>query len=268
MNFSLRLLSWLSLAAVSVRADSGQDKNGNYYNQFTVCDDSYIEIEELTLLCDSPGTYYYGSGKYRNSASCQAGDKAKLSIVFKMNADLSDMYEQMYLDVFVSGYGTVQGVQIWQNEDMCEISNLSPLDGQACGEQGEYKLYYYYHWGSQSDNYEYSFVPKVSVGFTSNPNNGVYDLGGANTNDCSGDTFTNWTKGVRKSAANTIKTFFATFGILLCSVLAVFAAGWVIMKQTRNRPKEIVVDDPLDDSNEKHKVALVGDSKNNLLVMT
>lgn len=266
MNFSLRLLSWLSLAAV-VRAKSGQDKNGNYYNQFTVCDNSYIVVEELSLLCDSPGTYYYGSGRYRNSASCQAGDKAKLQVTFKINTNLTDVYEQIYLDAFVSGYGTVEGKQVFQSADLCELEKLSAVNGETCPEKGYYSLYYYFHWGSQNDNYEYSFVPKVSIGFTSNPGNGVYDLGGANTNDCSGDTFTNWTKGVRKSAANTIKTFFATFGILLCAVLAVFGAGWMIMKQTRNQPREVVVDDPLDE-NEKHKVALVGDSKNNLLVMT
>ena len=122
----------------------------------------------------------------------------------------------------------------------------------------------HFHWGDQNDRYEYSFVPKVSVGFASNPQKGIYDLGGANTKKCTGDMFTNWTKGVRKSAADTIQSFFATFGILLGAILSVFAAGWCIMRQSQNQPKEMVVEDPLEDY-EHNKVVLLGDSKNHLV---
>jgi len=264
MNFTLRLLSWLSLALL-IGADDSVDDSGHYYNKFSVCDDSSIVVEDIQVLCDSPGTYYYGSGRYRNSASCQAGDKAKLSIMFYINQDLEELYSNVYMDLSVSGYGTVAGKDLYQKADICEIDSLkSSSSDVSCPGKGYYQLYYIFHWGSQADDYEYSFIPKVTIGFTSNPSKGVYDLGGANTNYCSGDTFIGWTKGVRKSAANTIKTFFATFGILLCAVLAVFCSGWLIMRQSRNQPKEVIVEDPLDE-NEKHKVALMGDSKNSLL---
>jgi len=261
------LVSWASLVLVLLvapTARTAEDSSGKYYNQFSVCDDSHIVVKDISLLCDSPGTYYYGSGKYRNSASCKAGDKAKVQVVFYIAEDLTDKYDPIYVDMFVSGYGTVESKVIYQEANLCEIEKMKAINGDVCPADGEYVLYYTYHWGSQSDEYEYSFVPKVSIGFTSNPNKGIYDLGGANTNRCSGDTFTNWTKGVRKSAANTIKTFLATFGILLCAVLAVCLSGWLIMRQARTQQRDVVIDDPLDD-NEKHKVALVGDSKNNLL---
>ena len=267
MYISLRRLVSLSLVLILAPTSSAEDSNGSssgYYNKFSVCDDSYIVVKDVSLLCDSPGTYYYGSGRYRNSASCQAGDKAKVQVTFQINEDLTDMYDPIYVDLSVSGYGTVEGKTIYQSNELCALDRLTATNGDTCPANGEYKLYYTYHWGSQSDSYEYSFVPKVTVGFTSNPNKGVYDLGGANTNKCSGDTFTNWTKGVRKSAANTIKTFVATFGILLCAVLAVFAAGWLIMRQAKNQSREVFLDDPADE-NDNHKFAMVGDSKNNLL---
>src|SRR5687768_15847020 len=47
-----------------------------------VCSDTAIQLEDVSIVCDSPGTYYYGSSKYRNSASCQQGDKAKIVIDF------------------------------------------------------------------------------------------------------------------------------------------------------------------------------------------
>jgi len=263
---NFRLLLWIAALAfaVVVRAEDSVDENGYYHNKFSVCDNSYVVVEEITLLCDSPGTYYYGSNKYRNSASCQGGDKAKLEVLFKIQEDLTDVYENVYLDVSVSGYGSVQGMELYTAQSLCSTDSVKGMYGEKCPSRGYYKLYYVFHYGDQSDSYSYAFVPKVTVGFYSNPNKNQYDLGGANTNACSGGTFTNWTKGVRKSAANTIKTFLATFGILLCAVLAVFVAGWLIMRQARNQPKEVIIEDPLDD-NEKHKVALVGNNKTSLL---
>lgn len=241
---------------------SGVDQYGNYYNKFSVCSNSLITVEDISILCDSPGTYYYGSGKYRNSAECKAGDKAKVTVAFTISQSLQ---YQPYLTLSVSGYGTVPGNTLYQDEQLCGIGALSTSSNKiACPQQGNYTISRTFHFQDQSDSYDYSFVPKVTVGFTSNPQKNVYDLGGANTQKCSGDTFYDWTQGVRKSAANTIRTFFATFGILLGSVVFVFIAGWVIMSQNNNRPKDMLVEDPLDES-QNHKVLLVGDSRNNLV---
>ena len=44
------------------------------------CTHNYIQVEKLTLLCDTPGAYYYGSNAYRNSLVCMSGDKAHLKV--------------------------------------------------------------------------------------------------------------------------------------------------------------------------------------------
>lgn len=256
------LLAVVSAEDSQTTSNSNQVSSEQYYNKFTVCDDSPIIVEDIEMLCDSPGTYYYGSGKYRNSADCQAGDKGKIKITFQLTEDLQSA---PYFTLSVHGYGTVPGETFYSNEQLCSISSLSTLNNQVtCPGKGWYTVSRTFHWGDQNDSYEYSFVPKVTVGFTSNPQKGLYDMGGANTNLCSGDTFTNWTKGVRRSAANTIKTFLATFGILLGAIAAVFGAGYFLMKLSRNKPKEVLIEDPLDE-NVNHKIALVGDNKNNLV---
>ena len=70
--------------------DAGADQvDDNYsggdssvYSGFTVCDDTAIQVQDVQLYCDSPGTFYYGSGKYRNSQNCTAGDKGKYLVDF------------------------------------------------------------------------------------------------------------------------------------------------------------------------------------------
>lgn len=253
MKAALRLFLVFVVALSLVEASSDDDET--YYHQFEVCDDSVILVEELSIVCDSPGTYYYGSGKYRNSASCQAGDKAKLEVVLLITQELE--YGQAYLTLEASGYGSVSDVTLHSGEELCSVSSLYSKNGASCPEPGYYAISEHFYWGEQSDNYEYTFNPKVSVGLNSNPNKQVYDLGGANTNYCAGDSFSNWTKGVRESAANTIRSFFATFGILVMAVLGVLLVGWYVMRQASPRQTELIIEEPVDHL-QYQKMAMMG----------
>lgn len=230
---------WLVCAALTVNAEDSA-----YVNKFTVCDDTSILVSDVSLLCDSPGTYYYGSGKYRNSATCQGGDKAKMQVAFQI---LEDVQTDAYITLSVQGYGTVAAVQVYTQESFCSV--VQSTDGAACPAAGNYKISHNFYWGGQSDSYTYSFTPKVVVGVASDLANNVYDLGGANTNSCKGEVVSDWTVGVRKSMANSIKSFFATFGILCGSIVTLIIAGWCIRRQSRapKIPKSIIVDEELDE---------------------
>ena len=230
--WTLFLLSSKNNMAV---ADDADDDDGQQEDvSFTVCEDTAVIVNHISILCDSPGTYYYGSGKYRNSQKCQGGDKAKLEVELVVTDELE---EPAYLTMYVVGYGTVENVELYSAENLCSLDSFS----SSCGSDGflpapgNYYIKQQFHWGSKNDQYEYSFHPKVVVGLQSNINKNKYDLGGANTDWCDGDTFTRWTAGVRKSAANTLKTFLATFGILTGAILTVLIGGWCIMR-TANRP--------------------------------
>jgi hypothetical protein len=122
-----------------------------------------------------------------------------------------------------------------------------------------------FYWGEQSDSYEeYSFKPKVVVGLASDSSRTNFDLGGANTNQCAGDTFMNWTTGVSKSATNTLRTFFSTFGILLGAIVALGAAAWYLSKQASATPKQTIGAFEAEDLDEHdyHKIAMAGNNRN------
>jgi hypothetical protein len=212
-----------------VHAADGDDSA--YYNQFSVCSDSKVEVVDMSLYCDSPGSYYYGSNKYRNSATCQAGDKAKVQVALEITEDLES---DPYLTVEVQGYGTVESVTVLKSISFCET--VSSYDGAICPSAGKYYTKNQFYWGSQNDNYDYSFVPKIVVGIASTDSSNSFDLGGANTNKCySGNTFSNWTTGVRKSAANTVSSFIISFGILIATVLFIVLFTYCIIKETSRR---------------------------------
>ena len=101
-NVQLFFGLWLVSVIGTVKADDAA-----YMNKFTVCDDTSIVVSDVSLLCDSPGTYYYGSGKYRSSATCEGGDKAKMQVDFQI---LEDLQTDAYLTLSVQGYGTVAAV--------------------------------------------------------------------------------------------------------------------------------------------------------------
>lgn len=100
------VLQFCRLAVVDVDAEDGgksdddsNTANNNYNNNKAVssststekgqviiqdfCTRNYIQVDYLSILCDTPGAYYYGSNAYRNSKVCMSGDKAHLDIVCK-----------------------------------------------------------------------------------------------------------------------------------------------------------------------------------------
>ena len=236
----------LYLAVTAFADDDDNDNEDGYYNQFTVCDESTVLIQDISIVCDSPGTYYYGSNKYRNSASCQAGDKAKLRVDFVL---LDDLEADAYLTMDIKGYGSIESISLYGSESFCDA--VQATKGAECPQAGYYSISERFYWGSQNDSYEYSFTPKVIVGVASGQNRNQYDLGGANTDKCgSGNTFTAWTEGVRKTAADTFATFMLTFGTLLAALLIIGLVGWWIMRHAKAKQpkKEVIVDEVLDEA--------------------
>jgi len=249
MKFFTRCLGALLVLAARtalITADDTAGEADGYYNQFSVCDESSILVQDISITCDSPGAYYYGSNKYRNSASCQSGDKANMQVDFVILQDLE--YDDAYLTLDIKGYGSVESISLHTQDSFCE--SVVAQNGVVCPEAGYYTISERFYWGSQNDSYEYSFVPKVVIGIASGANQ-KYDLGGANTNQCdSGNTFMGWTKGAGKTAADTFVTFMLTFGTLLAVLIVIFLVGYLLMKQAKRRvpKKEVIVDEELDEA--------------------
>lgn len=251
---------WQSLVAALFlfRTATADDE---YYNQFSVCADSAIVVEDLAITCDSPGSYYYGSSKYRNSASCQGGDKAKLQVVFEI---MEDLQVAPYISVNVAAYGSVSAVQLYYQADLCSLGTVQSLDGAACPAAGVYMLSDKFYFDSADDDYAYSFKPVPSIGFMSAVDSNYFDLGGANTNRCAGGTFQNWSTGMGNTISSTLRFFFVTFCVLFVLSAAFLTWRYYTMKRelesVQKKPLEAMQEDLLDDEDVR-RIAMMGREK-------
>ena len=235
MRGFVRTLCLLLFAALSCRCDeSGEEEY--YQKYFEACEDTSITLEDVSLLCDSPGAYYYGNGKYRHSETCMMGDKGKASIYFYIGEGLEEGAEPyVTLNVKDDSNADVELMYIYQDELLCSISNLYPQDGQNCPEQGYYKLQGTTYLGSK-DGSGASFDAKVQVGFRTDPTVDYFDLGGANTAYCPGGSYGKYSYGrMRKQVASAIASFLVTWGTLFFGILSVLAFSIFLIRRMRKR---------------------------------
>lgn len=227
------------------------------YNQFEVCSDSDIEVTGISLLCDSPGTFYYGSGKYRNSETCKAGDKAKLTVTFTIWTDLDDVDPLLTL----SSSGDAEEVTIYKNARLCFLGTLKSTSGSSCASYGNYSLATQFYWSSTDDDGDQAFAPYTTVGFHSNKDPNKFDLGGANTDQCQGNSIITWNQNIRRSGrfSGPIASFMWSFLILVgtFAILGIFA--WYLWRRpSQDAFSRYYHDSMLEDD---RKIVLVGSNK-------
>jgi hypothetical protein len=211
----------------------------DYKAEIEICSDGVIQVQDIQVYCDSPGTFYYGSGKYRNSPSCLPGDKGQIRIDFYIAQPDVIMNNGNYALVDVSAYGGwgVGSKTVYESADLCSLSTLSSKKNQKnqCPYSGYYYIKTHFYWEeSDGTNSDQSFYPTVTVGFKSNLNSNAYDYGGANTDLCSGSSFITWTNGVATSYANALGNFVRSFGILLVTIGCLGAFIWVLVKRPKS----------------------------------
>jgi len=215
--------------------DNYNDDESNAYKGFTVCDDTAIEVKDVQLYCDSPGTFYYGSGKYRNSQNCTAGDKGKYLVDFyiKDSDSIESIGGNPVIDVSANGnIGWYQSNQkVFENEDLCSLSSLKSLSGSVCPAEGKYRISSNFYF-EDDDSYDGLFYPTLSVGFKSSVYANTYDYGGANTPYCSGTTFfTSLSNKAKKIYADSLANFFKTFGILGFTIAVMVSFIWLMVNK-------------------------------------
>lgn len=220
--------------------DDNVDANSNgdgdiIYGGFTVCDDTAIEVSEVQIYCDSPGTFYYGSGKYRNSQNCTAGDKGQYIVDFYINDAATIEATGGYPVIDVSATGSIGWYQynqkVSENVDLCSLSSLKSLSGSVCPAEGKYRIKSNFFW-EEDASYDGVFSPTLTIGFKSSIYENTYDYGGANTPYCSGTTFfTTWKNGAKKVYANSVEVFLKTFGILAFTIAVMVSFIWLMVKK-------------------------------------
>lgn len=221
--------------------------------KLTVCSNSAIKVTNVTLLCDSPGTYYYGSGKYRNSPSCLPGDKAKVDLNFYITQDLSsgnNGQNSVLLTIQAEGgNGNLYSYTVYWNAPICALGTLTKLNetNYLCPSVGAYEVSTQFYWGESGSTDQSSFYPIVSVGFRSNKNQEKFDLGGANTDLCPGksETYISWSKYVQPVSAGESASILWCVGVLLGTITVLGAFMFFLRRKQCNQWCYSGDDDPL-----------------------
>lgn len=214
-----------------------------YSNSLSVCSDSNIDVTGVSVLCDTPGVWYYGSSGYRKNTSCQKGDKAYLTLTFDIvDEDMDADYIYLTLTIF----GGDQEVIVYQDALLCSIGTLKQSSGVACPEQGSFtvstKFYFDYSSSNTHDDDNWNdrylgdddsddggtssnalFTPLVTVGFASSKNRDNYDLGGANTDLCGGESKniqSDIVDAMHKSVSHPVAKFLLSLTVVLTAIAA------------------------------------------------
>lgn len=240
------ILLYLILLVPECTGDEGDDDVGEYYQKyFEACADATIDVEDVSLLCDSPGAYYYGNGKYRDSHTCMLGDKGHVSIYFFVQNEGQNEVEP-YVSLKVKDDSKeIEDMIIYENELLCSISGLTPQDGQACPQPGFYYITGTTYLGDK-DGSGNSFDAVASIGFRTDPSVNYFDLGGANIDYCGGGSYGKYSYGrMRKQVASAIASFLVTWGTLLFGVMSVTGIAYFLIRKIRSRN-----DVPFEDADE------------------
>jgi hypothetical protein len=216
--------------------------NGYNYPGLETCEDLIIQVTSIQTFCDSPQTFYYGSGVHRSSVTCNAGDKATTSVTFDVTENLADTNVYVVLSVY-AGYG---------NDILVSTSpkNLAKYVGYSCGQVGSYSFTYTTTLGSSysssyssssSNNYYGNFYPYTQIAFSSETN-GDYNLGAANIPCNKWEDDHEWTM-ITAQSTFTAHDFVAEYGILLgtFAVMTLFLLVFVRRlrrNQEANRDKQ------------------------------
>lgn len=139
------------------------------------CKKPTISVNSVTILCDSPYTYYYGNGAHRGSTVCDYGDMATVLVNFNVKSKIRTV-DKAYMTIAVYAQKTDQELLFAaMNVDMAE------LVGKKVSNKGNYEfsMRVVIEKGASGDNSQ--FVPSFEMGFSTAQDEG-YNLGGVNIN--------------------------------------------------------------------------------------
>lgn len=159
---------------------SADDSSGML--DFYICSNSNVQVTSIQMLCDSPGTYYYGSSNsYRKSESCKFGDYVNFALTFDIDSDLSDT--GVYVTANILGNGLK--VPLYSAKNLCAVSSLKADDGQDCPEQGSYSVQSKFVLSDSTgqDDGSTSFSPDIVMAFSSDGADDNVDYGCVNMDD-------------------------------------------------------------------------------------
>jgi hypothetical protein len=198
---------------------------GNYYAQeLDVCENSVVEVTSVTVTCNSPYSFYYGSGAHRNSQVCSYGDKATMDVTFDVTGDL-DSGDDIYVTMAIVQDGDI--LASTGSESLCDS-----YVGDWCTTTGSYSFTKKIKLATGDSNNATNFVPSIHMAFSTTANGG-YNLGALNIDECDysedNPSYVNW-KNVESTQMTTWERFLNSYTLLIgtCILIVGFAGSiWI-----------------------------------------
>jgi len=215
----------LVCSVVSILRAQSADYSGNAVDVF--CNNSVLAITSLSLLCNSPYTYYYGNGVRRNSATCEYGDRVAISMTLEVFADVDD---DMTIYATMGIYTDSERLYKSDSVDLCKA-----WVGRSCRSAGTYSFTKYTTFPYVAGGSTTTFIPLVEIGFSTEAD-GDFDLGGINI-VCTenGDNYMEGASGAEGSInfaySRQAGTFGNNYGILLGTVVVVAFFAMILLHQ-------------------------------------
>jgi hypothetical protein len=182
-----------------------------------VCEDSVVVVTQMTVLCDSPYTFYYGNGANRNSYVCDYGDKASLKVTLQVTDDLQEEDTEIFMTM--AAYDDADNLLTSTNpEFLCR-----DFIGVDCTKAGTYTFNKRLKFGAPAGADRKKFFPKISIAFSTKADSG-YNLGAVNM-ECQSWTqdqpvYVAW---MDEKPKNSVEEFALDYGLLLTSGILLLA---------------------------------------------
>mmetsp|Transcript_4926 Transcript_4926/g.7469 ORF Transcript_4926/g.7469 Transcript_4926/m.7469 type:complete len:260 (+) Transcript_4926:152-931(+) len=210
--------------------DDNAGDDDSYQTPVEICEDMLVTVTAIQVLCDSPKTYYYGSGVNRNSLVCDYGDKATITVDFDVQMDVGDD-----VDIFLTmAVYSENGEKLYAGGSKDLSQNYV---GSDCTYQGSYQFSTQVYLSDTGGGDE-KFGPIVEMAFSYEANGGS-SLGGANIGECVADdgTSTSFVSWYNSQTENAGKDFFRNYSILFMTLSCVgaFAGGLYMMSKEQNK---------------------------------
>lgn len=205
-------------------------------SKVVACEKGVVQVTSISLLCNSPYTFYYGNGANRQSQVCDYGDKANIEVTFSVTDDLEDG-----TDIYMKMAAFNEGEQLYRGDSVELCYNFV---GSSCTTAGEYTFKKKIQFAYIDDGTYAKFVPTLEIAFSDSAD-GSYRLGGVNI-ECAEDedddqNIVNWSDSDLQGTASRshVESFFLDFGILIGTVIVISGFSLFLFIHHRDGPSVI-----------------------------
>lgn len=197
-----------------------------------VCEDSVVAVTYMSVLCDSPYTFYYGNGANRNSYVCDYGDKATLSVQLQVVDDLQEEDGEIFFTMAAFDDANNLLTSTYP-EQLCQ----NYLGGIDCTKAGTYNFQKKLKFGTPYRNSanRTKFYPEVHMAFSTRSDSG-YNLGAVNMEcqqwDQDQPTYVAWHN---ESPRTKLGEFVIQYGLLIVTgALLIAMASYIYVRSFDN----------------------------------